>query len=191
MTSNHQWCRAWLITATLAACWLLMLAVHEAGHVLHAWVSGGVVTRVVLHPLSLSRTGVDPDPHPLFQAAGGPLWGCLLPLAAWGVAAAVRWRYSFLPRFLAGFCLAANGAYLAVDAWTRGGDGRALVTDLTSACVVCGCGIAAVAAGLWTWHAQGRRFGLGHEADPPDSRAAAALSGLVAVIVLVEVLLAG
>jgi hypothetical protein len=46
--------RGALIAATLIASWLGMQAVHEAGHVLGARLSGGTVTRVALYPLTLS-----------------------------------------------------------------------------------------------------------------------------------------
>ena len=54
MSRFHQ---ALLIVSTLALSWLGMQAVHEAGHVLHAWWSGGRVERLVLHPLTLSGRG--------------------------------------------------------------------------------------------------------------------------------------
>ena len=48
-----------------------MEAVHELGHVLAAWATGGLVTDVVLHPLTISRTDVRPNPRPLAVAWGG------------------------------------------------------------------------------------------------------------------------
>ncbi|HYW78763.1 MAG TPA: hypothetical protein VE890_04265, partial [Thermoguttaceae bacterium] len=66
-----------LIVAATGFSWLMMMVLHEAGHVLHAWLSGGHVVRVVLDPLSFSRTDVLPNPHPLWVVVGGPLWGCL------------------------------------------------------------------------------------------------------------------
>ena len=43
-------------TAT-AAAWYLMMIVHESGHVLAAWASGGRVARVILHPFALPAQG--------------------------------------------------------------------------------------------------------------------------------------
>ena len=40
-----------LIFSMLVASWLAMQVVHEFGHVLAAWATGGEVTRVVLQPL--------------------------------------------------------------------------------------------------------------------------------------------
>ena len=62
--------------STVLLSWLWMMAVHEFGHVLHAWLSGGTVAKGVLHPLTISRTDVAPDPQPLFVVWGGPIWGC-------------------------------------------------------------------------------------------------------------------
>lgn len=50
------WARAALFAALAALGCLVMQALHEAGHVIHAWLSGATVERVELHPLELSRT---------------------------------------------------------------------------------------------------------------------------------------
>ena len=71
-----------LIISTLLLSWLGMMIVHELGHVLFAWVSGGAVSKVVLHPLVFSRTDLSRDPHPLFVVWGGALVGTTLPLVA-------------------------------------------------------------------------------------------------------------
>jgi len=57
--------RTILLAALIPLCWLAMQIIHEAGHVLAAWVTGGTVTAVVLHPLAISRTDVAPNPSPL------------------------------------------------------------------------------------------------------------------------------
>jgi len=48
--------QALLISVVLAGSWWAMQAVHEFGHVLGAWLTGGRVERVVLSPLTISRT---------------------------------------------------------------------------------------------------------------------------------------
>lgn len=73
-----------LIASTLLGSWLGMQAVHEFGHVVGAWLTGGQVDRVVLHPLTISRTDLARNPHPLLVVWAGPVFGCLLPLDAWG-----------------------------------------------------------------------------------------------------------
>ncbi|MEZ6190206.1 MAG: hypothetical protein R3C45_02840 [Phycisphaerales bacterium] len=45
-----------LIVSTLITSWLGMMVIHEAGHVLGAWTSGGVVSRVNLPLFGFSST---------------------------------------------------------------------------------------------------------------------------------------
>jgi hypothetical protein len=49
----HQ---AVLIVSLVLASWLGMQAVHEFGHVVAASLTAGQVVRVVLYPLTISRT---------------------------------------------------------------------------------------------------------------------------------------
>jgi hypothetical protein len=62
MTRVHQ---AILIVSTVLGSWLGMQAVHEFGPVVGAWLTGGKVAKVVLHPLSISRTDLADNPRPL------------------------------------------------------------------------------------------------------------------------------
>jgi hypothetical protein len=71
-----------LITSTLLASWLGMQAVHELGHVLGAWLTGGRVTAVVLNPLTISRTDLAENPQPLFVVWAGPAFGVVFPTTA-------------------------------------------------------------------------------------------------------------
>src|SRR5436190_23321694 len=103
-----------LIIATLAGSWLAMQAVHELGHVLGAWLTGGRVARVVLHPLTISRTDLADNPKPLVVVWAGPLVGVALPTLLWAAAAAARRPGAFVLRFFAGFCLLTNGLYIGL-----------------------------------------------------------------------------
>ena len=109
-----------LILSTLALSWLGMMVVHEFGHVLFAWASGGAVARVVLSPLEFSRTDLQKNPHPLFVAAGGALVGVSLPLFVSAVWRLLRWPGWYILQFFAGFCLIANGIYFAVVSFIAG-----------------------------------------------------------------------
>ena len=62
-----------LIVTFLGFCWLGFQAVHELGHAAGAWLSGGKVVKVVLHPCAISRTDVEPNPRPLVVVCVGPL----------------------------------------------------------------------------------------------------------------------
>src|SRR5262245_27417775 len=111
-----------LIVSTILGSWLGMQAAHELGHVAAARLTGGSVANVVLHPLKISRTDLDHNPHPLTVVWGGPLIGVLLPLLLWLVAESARLSGAFVFRFFAGFCLVANGAYIAGGSWAHVGD---------------------------------------------------------------------
>jgi hypothetical protein len=50
--------------ALVALSWYGMMAIHELGHVMGAWLTGGRVERVVLHPLAISRTDLAHNPRP-------------------------------------------------------------------------------------------------------------------------------
>jgi hypothetical protein len=178
-----------LITATLAFSWLAMMAVHEAGHVLHAWASGGAVQRVVLHPLAISRTDVSPNPHPLFVAWGGAIWGCLIPLAIWGLAHWLARPHAYLARFFAGFCLIANGAYLAAGSLSpKGDDAGTILRHGGAQWQLIAFGLFAAAAGLYVWNRLGTHFGLGEANGRVDRRAAVGMTLALLVVVVLELL---
>jgi hypothetical protein len=111
-----------LIASFVPLCWLGMMATHELGHVLAGWSTGGTVTKVVLHLLAISRTDVDPNPKPLIVVWAGPISGILLPLLMWCVFHFARLPGAYMPRFFAGFCLIANGAYIGVGSFDGIGD---------------------------------------------------------------------
>jgi hypothetical protein len=180
-----------LITSTLGFSCLGMMAVHELGHVVHLWLSGGTVEKVVLHPLEISRTDPGENPHPLVVAWGGPVWGCLVPLVALLTAQRTARSHAYLARFFAGFCLVANGAYLAGDAFVRGGDGRELISHGTPPWALVACGLPTVALGLYLWNGLGPHFGLGEAAGRVDRRAALGMAVLLASLIVVELTLFG
>src|SRR3954453_20257592 len=94
-----------------------MQAVHELGHVLCAWAGGERVDRVILHPLTISRTDASHDRHPLLVVWGGPLLGSALPLIVLPFARTSPPAPASLLRFFAGFCLLANGLYLGIGSF--------------------------------------------------------------------------
>lgn len=149
-----------LIVSTVLGSWLGMQAVHESGHVLGAWLTGGRVVRVVLNPLTISRTDLADNPRPLAVVWAGPLLGVLLPLAAWNVASRVCMPGAFVPRFFAGFCLIANGAYIACGSFDGIGDCGDMLRHGSPMWLLWLFGALTVPTGLWLWHRQGPHFGL-------------------------------
>lgn len=169
-----------LLIATLPLfCWLAMQTVHEAGHVLVAWATGGQVANVVLHPLAISRTDVTPNPRPLAVAWAGPLTGAFGPLFAFALARRAiggEWR---LLRFFAGFCLIANGAYLGLGVFDSVGDAGDLSRMGVPTWLLVLFGLVTIPAGVWLWDALPRAL-----RDTTWRTASQSLYLLLAVVIL-------
>lgn len=150
-----------LIISTVLGSWLGMQAIHECGHVLGAWVSGGQVERVILHPLTISQTILVENPEPLLVVWAGPIFGALAPLFLWGLAAALHMRGLYVVRFFAGFCLLANGLYIGVGSFDRVGDCGEMLRYGSEPWHLWLFGAIVAPPGLWLWHCQGPHFGLG------------------------------
>jgi hypothetical protein len=172
-----------LVLSVVLGSWLGMQAVHEAGHVLGAWLSGGQVAQVVLYPLTISRTDLSDNPCPMFVVWFGPVFGVLLPLALWLLAVGLRLPGDFVLRFFAGFCLIANGAYIAGGSFDRIGDCGVMLQHGSGLWQLWLFGAVSVPSGLWLWHRQGPHFGLG----PSQGRVSAgvAYASIVACLALV------
>jgi hypothetical protein len=149
-----------------------MLIIHELGHVLAAGATGGAVERIVLVPWAFSRTDLSRNPHPGVVAWAGPLVGGFLPLLAWSVCARLGRRAADLSAFFAGFCLIANGAYLAVGLVLPVGDAEDLLRMGVPPWALALAGAPMVALGLWRWHALGsqRRRTLTRPGAPAPSK---------------------
>lgn len=171
--------------ALAALGWLLMQALHESGHVLHAWLSGGTIEHVDLHPLRLSRTTVRLNPHPSFVAWGGAVWGCLLALVPVLVARVRGSSFLGLARALAGGCMLANGVYLGTGPWTHAGDAGDLLLAGASSASLIAFGVATSLGGLWLWNGIGARL-----AEVARIKVIAGIVSATAVIVAIELTLA-
>ena len=180
MKRLHQ---AVLIGSTLLASWLGMQAVHECGHVLAALVTGGEVQRVVLNPLTISRTDLARNPEPLLVVWAGPVFGVLFPLVLWGAAAALQIPGSFVCRFFAGFCLIANGAYIAVGSFDQVGDCGEMLRHGSEMWQLWLFGVTTIPVGFGFWHHQGGNFGLGSATGKVNIRVA--YGTLIAALLLV------
>lgn len=143
------------IFSTLALSWYAMMAVHELGHVVGAWVTGGNVNRVVLHPLSISRTDVSPNPRPAVVVWLGPIVGCLLPIGLLTVVPRSRTALRTIAQFFAGFCLVANGAYISIGSFGHIGDCHEMHRTGTPNWVMLSFGLVTVPIGLLLWHRLG------------------------------------
>ena len=132
----------------------LFYAPYYAAFALGAYEAEGVDVRFAAAP------GFGNAPNGLFDGStdvawGGPIWGSLIPLAAYGLAGLRRWRSRRLLCFFAGFCLLVNGLYIGVGWTTAAGDAGALLRHGASPWVMAVGGLTAAAAGLYLWHRLG------------------------------------
>ncbi len=155
--------------------WLAMMLVHELGHVLAAWATGGQVVYVNLYPGQLSSTLVRPNPHPSIV-----LWAGLL--AGWIVPAAIARSVQVGPLTIgkpgirhslngwAAFCLLAGGVYLAIGGSEKLTDtGQLVAADWPLPWLVA-IGTAVAIAG-YAWSRRAWPALLRHLEDrPPTSR---------------------
>lgn len=179
-----------LILTTLANAWLLMQAVHELGHVVGGLLTGAVIKHVELHPIGISRTDFSANPFPLIACWSGPLFGVILPVTAWMLAQWQRQSFAYWLKFFAGFCLIANGAYLAVGVRDGIGDAGDLLRLGSQPWQLYLFGAIAIPAGLWLWHGLGVSFGFGQDAKAVTWPAAIGSSALLLATIVVELLLA-
>ena len=182
----NRWHRTLLAGSTVIFSWLAMQAIHETGHVLHAWASGGTLARIVLDPLGISRTDVEPNPHPQFVAWGGPVWGSVWPLVMLGIVRAAHWQRAWLIAFFAGFCLVANGAYLLGGAFFPAGDAEVLLQNGASRLALVSFGIVATGAGFYLWNGLGTHFGWGKNHQPIDQKVIWSMCAATSVIIAAE-----
>jgi hypothetical protein len=177
------------IIGVLSLSWFLMMALHEFGHVVGAIATGGVVERVVLHPLTISRTDVSPNPNPLVVVWLGPLLGCLVPLLfCW----AVPPQFSTLKKlalFFAGFCLIANGAYIAIGAFDNVGDCATMLKHGSPLWTLLVFGGVAATAGFYIWHRLGSIKDLPKALTKIDHKTTWALLALLVILIGCEFIL--
>ena len=174
--------QAILIGSTVLGSWLGMQAVHEAGHVASALLTGGRVARVVLHPTTISRTDLDHNPSPLTVVWAGPVVGVLVPLLLWAIATAAKLPSAFVLRFFAGFCLLANGLYIGVGSLDRIGDCGEMLKHGSEPWQLWLFGVVTAPFGLWLWHRQGPYFGLGIAGGKVNRKVAIGVLGVCLVL---------
>jgi hypothetical protein len=180
-----------LIGSILPLSWLGMMLVHEFGHVLGAWITGGTVAKVVVQAWTISRTEFSHNPHPLIVVWAGPVGGVLLPLTSFGLAHLLRMPGIYLLRFFTGVCLIANGAYLGVCSIYAAGDAGDLLRHGAAMWQLWAFGLLTAPLGFYLWHRQGTHFGLGQANGQVNPTAAYLSLFLLAAVVAGEILLGG
>lgn len=174
------------IASLLTLSWLAMMGVHELGHVAGAMLTGGGIQRVVLHPLTISRTDVSPNPYPTFVVWLGPILGCLIPLAIWVALPRNLTTARNVAKFFAGFCLIANGVYISLGSFAGVGDCGVMLDTGSPVWALVAFGALAVSVGLYLWHSLGSpsRFFAEPSTIPP--RLAYFVLSALLIVVLVE-----
>lgn len=177
------------IASALTTSWLAMMAMHELGHVIGAVMTHGHVTCVVLHPMAISRTDVQPNPNPAVVVWMGPVIGCLLPLGPRLLIPSHMKIVQNSATFFAGFCLLANGAYIALGSFDRVGDcGEMLRTGIPHWLMIA-FGVLTIPSGLLLWHRLGSLKQFLANPEIITARTAWAAVATTGAIVLAEVLL--
>lgn len=171
-----------LIVTFFGFSWLAMQAMHELGHVFGTWTTGAEITKVALHPCIISRTDIGYNPHPSVVVWAGPIIGSVLPLLTFLVAKICRSPGVYLFRFFAGFCLIANGIYIAFSPAEGGADSGVMMLHGSPRWGMVLFGLLTAPLGLYFWHRQGPHFGLG-EAKGKVSRQAVIVSALLLVAI--------
>jgi hypothetical protein len=171
----------------LPLCWLLMQAVHELGHVVYALAAGTTIAKVVLHPLTISQTGLFDNSRPLWFVWAGPLVGAWLPLMILASCKTAKFKLTYMARFFAGFCLIANGAYMAFGSFQRIGDAGDAIRGGSPVWLLWLFGAVAIPYGLWLWNGLGPQFGLGAAKGAVDPLAAYVSCAMLVLVVILEV----
>lgn len=96
----------------------------------------------------------------------------VIPLLLWGIASALRMPGTFVVRFFAGFCLVANGAYIAFGSFARIGDCGEMLRHGSQLWQLWIFGLITIPTGFWIWNGQGPAFGLASAQGEVDVRAA-------------------
>lgn len=155
-----------LVITFLLLSWLLMQVVHECGHVIGAVVSGGRIQQVILHPLVISRTDYSYNPHPLFVVWCGPILGMIIPVFIAGLSKKLAESLGYLFTAFAGFCLIANGIYLALGTIEGSGDVGEIIYYEGAVWPMIVLGLVCAPTGFYLWHVASPRFGFGK--DPAE-----------------------
>jgi hypothetical protein len=185
----HGTPRAIYGAGSLLLSWLLMQAVHEAGHVVAGWMVDDRVEKLVLHPLAISRTDLVPGNNPLLTTAAGPVVGVVVPLLVWALSVVINSPIRHWLRFFAGFCLIANGAYLGWAMIEPVGDADVLVRHGAPVWSLGLFGLIAAPVGLYLWNGLGPQFGWGPTAREITAREAASVMAALILVIVAEMLL--
>lgn len=177
------------IASFITFSWLAMQAVHELGHVLGAWITGGKVIKVAIHPFIFSQTDLSFNPNPLIVVWAGPIIGSMIPLTVFFIARTFRLSCIYLFRFFAGFCLIANGIYIALGPNNGFSDTGIMILHGSARWMLLLFGALTIPLGFYLWHGQGKHFGLGEAKGVVERKAIYASVSLAMVTIVIELII--
>jgi hypothetical protein len=143
-----------VLLATIAS-WYGMMATHELGHCVAAWLTGGVIAKVHFPLLGFSQTFYLENPHPLAVAWAGAAGGAVFAVLLLGASRKMRRPYQQTLLYFAGFSLIANGLYLGLGGFDRVGDCAELLNHGAKLGQLVAFGIGATVLGIYSWHRMG------------------------------------
>jgi hypothetical protein len=115
--------------------------------------------------------------------------GVLLPAAVMLMARIAKWRGWYVFQFFAGFCLVANGAYLAFGSIGGIGDAGDLLRHGAAPMLLWLFGLVTIPSGLWLWNGLGSHFSLGNSGRA-DRLVSYVMLTMTAVLVVLELVFA-
>jgi hypothetical protein len=129
----------------------LATALHELGHAIVMWASGGVVDRIVLHPFTWSYTYYGSMPkYPILTSSAGIVFESVVALLLVGLAWRSRqqsWSLTFI--MIGTVATVKAGLYALIDGIVfGGGDATSLIQLGMPATVIVGAGILLIGVGL-------------------------------------------
>ena len=175
----------------LVLSWFSMMIVHESGHVIHSWFSGGVVKQVILYPTVFSQTEMKINPYPIFVAWGGMLWGTIIPLILLGIVRGFKISSWYIFQFFAGFCFVANGFYFIIGGIDSTGDPGDIIFYGISSILVIIAGIIEACIGFLLWHGLSKAFGIGVPGSRTNLNHFGCVFIVLIMILLIEIFMKG
>lgn len=158
--------RGLMLGGAFAIGYPLAMLLHEVGHAIAFWCTGGSVMRISVHPFSWSYTYGASSLHPQLVTWAGALFGIVCGLS---LLFSVRLSKSpwLTPVVVTALCaLLVNGLYLGVDAVMRGGgDGTSLARMGTPVWLLMFFGGTLILAGTVAAAVLMPRMGLTREMD--------------------------
>lgn len=137
-----------LLLGSLSIAYNLDTFFHEISHSAAAWMTGGWVGGIYLHPFSWSYS-YSVSPNPIFHAAAGALGACCIGLFLFVLL--IRWtRDWLLPLLLVGpIAFLSGGNYWLVDmVFHSGGDACSMIDDGVSRTLIAVSGVLMLVGGI-------------------------------------------